>query len=739
MARAKDMDGQPQEANGLETRNLRPADPTTLMQDNPAALIVNKESYRLMASKFSPGRFDAPQVARVVTYSAEGEEVIKDFIVDGMTRTKYVYDNRARIEQENPGFVFTVNDITQDVIGNSDVVPASEKKDGQDALTLVQYMRAVIPPTVEHTKIAPDRIAAHLINGWRSMVGDQIAERYSAVAALNLLTHPNTNIATDQALQRELQKQLNRMAGETEEERDRLQDALVQMAQIIRQSKINKPEVAKAAYVLVASGSEVIGGEKETARQIYGMLHSPNVEQKLQRAYPGAGIGEQSERELAREELGARIGRFFRNNKDERNISELMGTFNSAFQDSDLRLDQLNDVLTSEKPVQQYTELRSEINRDKLEDKYRLQLQRLNRRELSDAEVRLLNNLGFKRYLVDSEIPGLVRAISTAQDEVAKARIQVAKFADETEREELASAGVRLEVFDQVLEEIAEVESQILSATNPRTVTVKAQELNGILTDINRRVNHQRSSHAVGLEIDRASGTKFAEGLGGPQARQSAINYVLGKFSNTIDGRNINEARRMIGQLVGLDPDLFNKVISGDIRLVVALDEQRKRIRRASADVVEVLVRPDAVVQSTVTTEEARMAEPAVTMPQMPLAEALKPVGEPPATEETVVFAEQDIDEVRLGRNREKLGRLLEEMGERLPEIDLESSELTPEERRKLQDLIDRLGMLAFGRDGTSLIMTEVYPAMLAKERARQEARVAGEIADNHDLTSTSR
>jgi hypothetical protein len=122
-----------------------------------------------------------------------GEEVFKDFIIDGMTRTKFADDNAARIEENNPDFIFRVNDVTQDVTGNPDVVPASERHVGQNALSLVQYLRAVIPPTVEHTKIAPDRIAAHLINGWRNMVGEQIA-RYSAVAALNLLTHPNTNI-----------------------------------------------------------------------------------------------------------------------------------------------------------------------------------------------------------------------------------------------------------------------------------------------------------------------------------------------------------------------------------------------------------------------------------------------------------------------------------------------------------------------------------------------------------------
>ncbi len=729
----KEAENRQIDTGSLEIRNLRPADPTALIRDNPAALIVNKESYRLMASRFSPGRFDAPQVTRVVTYLPDGTPVVKDFIIDGMTRTKYVHDNAAEIKENNPGFEFQVNDVTQDVIDNSDVVLPSEKKDGQDALTLVQYLRAVIPPTVEHTKIAPDRIAAHLINGWRNMVGEQIAERYSAVTALNLLTHPNTNIATDQALQRELQKQLNHMINETEEERSRLQGALVQMAQIIRQSKINKPEVAKAAYVLVATDSEVIGGEQETARQIYGMLHSSDVEKKLQRAYPGEGIGEQSARELAREELGTNIARFFRDNKDKRNISELMGTFNAAYQDSDLTIYQLNDILGSEKPVQRYVEIKSDINRTKLEGKYRTQIERLGRQELSDAELRLLNNLGSRQYLTDSDIPGLLKAVNTAQSIISIARAQVVKFKDEVEKEKLVSAGVRPQLISQALIDIAESEEQILSAASPRAVAGKAQELKETLEIINGKINYQRSSHTIGEMIDKVSGVKFTEGFGGLQARQSAINFVIGQFRNVSDS-NIQDVRRMVDQLVGLDPELFNDVISGRIRLAKALDDQK---RRRGGHVSQTItpkkpgtdVRPQDKVDRSVTS----------TKPQPSPAEALR-VGERVEGAETVIFIDRgDLDKVRIENNRRKLDELLIEIEQRLSGIDLDSSELTVDERRELERLIDDLGRLAFGRDGTSRVMKEDYPAMLVKVIGRQEAKVADEVDENYSYTGTGR
>lgn len=45
---------------GSEKGNIRIASPTDLMRENPAALIVNKESYGRMAAHFSRDQFDPP-------------------------------------------------------------------------------------------------------------------------------------------------------------------------------------------------------------------------------------------------------------------------------------------------------------------------------------------------------------------------------------------------------------------------------------------------------------------------------------------------------------------------------------------------------------------------------------------------------------------------------------------------------------------------------------------------------
>lgn len=80
-----------------ETVNLIEVDPAILMKENPAALIVNNESYARMESYFSPVQLDPPQVCRVATFSADNDEVVRLFVIDGMTRTKFADDHRNLI------------------------------------------------------------------------------------------------------------------------------------------------------------------------------------------------------------------------------------------------------------------------------------------------------------------------------------------------------------------------------------------------------------------------------------------------------------------------------------------------------------------------------------------------------------------------------------------------------------------------------------------------------------------
>lgn len=82
-----------------ERGDLLLMDPSMLMRYNPAALIVHKESYDRMAARFEPDAlFEPPHVVRVKTFSSEQSgEITRYFVIDGMTRTKYVSDNQQKI------------------------------------------------------------------------------------------------------------------------------------------------------------------------------------------------------------------------------------------------------------------------------------------------------------------------------------------------------------------------------------------------------------------------------------------------------------------------------------------------------------------------------------------------------------------------------------------------------------------------------------------------------------------
>lgn len=115
----------------LERRTLLWVDPTGLMRDNPAALIVNQESYERLEAHFSLEEFDAPQAVSVRMYSSEHGEVVRLLVKDGLTRTKFAHDHKGKPPIDYPSFDFTlipVRDVTSSVLRNQKIVPLSERE-----------------------------------------------------------------------------------------------------------------------------------------------------------------------------------------------------------------------------------------------------------------------------------------------------------------------------------------------------------------------------------------------------------------------------------------------------------------------------------------------------------------------------------------------------------------------------------------------------------------------------------
>lgn len=253
-----------------ESGRLPRIDPTELLRHNPAAAILNRDTYRRMEGRFDPNLFEPVQVARVASYIAGHVRVVKPMVVDGLTRARYATEHKGIVFPQAPDFSFDVieyRDVTDSYLSNPEIVSITDRREDQDALEMEHYLKAVIPATVAHADIAPDRIAAHLINGWESMVGAELSEKYSALAAISFLTDERINISTEANLRRDLSKQEKFIAGETDEERMLLQEKLLKMGAIIQESRLlHKSQVQQAAFDLVSSASDVIGGERETSR-----------------------------------------------------------------------------------------------------------------------------------------------------------------------------------------------------------------------------------------------------------------------------------------------------------------------------------------------------------------------------------------------------------------------------------------------------------------------------------------
>jgi len=251
-----------------------------LAEANPQAAVYNRVSYQDMENAFDPILFDPIQVAKVQVGTGS-EPKVMSAIVDGHTKLKFALDYGEKYGLEK----LEVYDSTEALMRNSRIVP-EEEREAQDVLTITQYLRAVIEPTKVHRDIAPRRIAAHFINGWEAMVEGKLSEKVSATAALSLLSDPRISTASERLLQRSLLEQDELLVDETPEERRALEVALLQMNTILRDADLRPTDVHRQAFLLIARADPVIGGEKKTHTELYGLLNLPAVADKIEKAHP---------------------------------------------------------------------------------------------------------------------------------------------------------------------------------------------------------------------------------------------------------------------------------------------------------------------------------------------------------------------------------------------------------------------------------------------------------------------
>ncbi len=713
--------------HGPENGNIRIANPADLMRDNPAALIVNRESYARMAAHFSPDQFDPPQVVRVATYSSQHGEVVREFVLDGMTRIKFLDDNGETVKRNHPDFQVRVRDVTVSILQNRAVVPIEERVDGAEALTMLQYLRAVIPPTVEHSQIAPDRIAAHLINGWENMVGEDLAKKYSALAALSLLGNPNINVATDDGLKKDLNRQTRLMAGETIDERVQLQAKLCEMAAIIRESKLVRQEISKSAFLLVSAASPVIGGEREARNQIFGLLHTPAVDRKL-----ADGFTNISEREQMRDQLGRFITLSFKKVADTPNGETALRVLGEALNDPHLGFSHVLDVLTAEDPIARNDQVKRDVNRERLAGSYLVMQGKA--ASLSFAETQLIDILGGVTLLNEGEIQGIDRAIKVADGNLTSAQTYAEGLL--ARRDELLTQGVNAQLLEEAVVKINDARSAVLASDSLNNLRTKNQLLADTVREAERRINLKIAMYRVGTMLDEITGERLKEGYG-PQIRTDIIGLVIGEFQKDegITDRNIHVVRNRIGQYASLDHDLILQIKDGNFTLNTALRRQEEKGKQRPAAAAGA-PSPIPPVEAPQRAGRTTAAVPLST--QFPLEHE----GQAAAQPEEAIIDSRTLNEQRIRVNREKFNAVLDQM-EKLDkivnEIDLKQNEYTDEQRERLKRHFRNVGKLAYDHPNAPGVMETEYPRLLRELEEIRAKQIDQDLEDAQRDARTGR
>jgi len=660
-------------------------EPSILMEHNPAALIVHKESYNRMAAGFEPDLFQLPHVVKVRTFSSEGREMIRYFVVDGMTRTKYVADNQEEIARQHPDFRFRVQDVTTAYLRNPRVVPPEETTKDQQVLTMTQYLHAVVSFTAEHSQIVADRIAAHLINGWNNMVGPDISRKYSALAALSLLGNQAINIATEEGLKRDLDRQPRLMENETKDARDQLSQSLREMAAVIRESRIpNRQEVMRSAFMLVGTESPVIGGEIESRRQIYGLLYIPEVETKLVEAYEIIG-----EREQMRDQLRDFLLESFRRAGRVPNRQEVLNVLGEALRNPLLNFSYTLDVITSPNPLQRNIEVRQEVNKDRLTRAY---ITPDRTEDLSEVEASLIEKFGKRTNLSDANIQGFIEAIHTTDRAIKRAeelKTQITK-----NRDQLLEQGVSSQLLDVAISNMQRDQEALNNANTSQTLNNTSKKLSEAVDDITRRMSNQMTLHRIGGMVDKTGGDKLKEGYG-QRKRNDVRDLVFGEFVEITED-NQTQVQQRIQELLSLDDNLLPRIKEGEISFGRALEIQRERSTPVS---------PKPTIHPT--TPPTIDRTPTVTPPIQPPAVPTLPF------EVTVIDARQ-LEERRKQVNREKFRKWIEEAKKLYGDldIDLQPEELTDIEKEQFDKFIRPITRVGFNHPDTPRVMRIEYPRL---------------------------
>src|SRR3989338_3656027 len=665
------MRKEPEHPSIPDRENILYLDPQELIRDNPAADIYNPESYRLMEGRFDWDMFDNVKVARVITYDPEKGEVLKLFVVDGHTRTKYAADHL--------NVLIPAVDMTSHYLQNPVVSYYRQESDEREALTISEYLRAIIPPTKLHEVIARPRIAAHIVNAWRNIVGEDIAEKYPTSVTLRLLGDRRVPTSTSDMLSRFLKSQESLMLEETPEQRDRLEQAILQINGVINEAGLFPQEVAQAAFELIASESPVIGGKRELEKQVFASLNQLEVERKISAVHQDV-----SRRELLRDKLAQQILQAVRSRENSVEKRDVLSAVHDSLIDPNFSYDRVVSVIQAESPKDQYDLSVRDVNYGRLSEAYSSSQQR---NTLSGSEQALLQNLGRIRYLADRDISGLVSTVQRAHSEIQAANHELSRLTEQ--RETLVEQGVRADTIDEIIETLRNESLRVISAQTQQTANRLTADLRDLVLKGQARIQNQIHVHATNAAIEQVYGDKPTVGFGRPDI----IRHILDQIE-THELVPADIAKRIV-QLQSLDTDLQERVVNGYMRIGVALQRQKQRSEQ-----------PQAIQQDVLAT---------IVEEELPTKEESEPV-EKPARRESLSKKTLDIL-TRIEQNNEDLRNKLIFIRNALSRLDLEPHEVDERNKEIGREIIDVLGIAVLGIPHLSRIGEDYQEAVERKKR----------------------
>lgn len=547
-------------------------DPDELIIDNPAALIVNKDTYEGMVAHFSEERFrnSPPEVAWVEIYLPTGATK-RLLVVDGLTRTKFSSDHKGKILKEAPRMNFNeirVFNITPDLLKDPRIMLIQEYQEGRDSLTTLQYLRAIIKPTIAHTEIAPDRIAGHLLNTWVGTVGPNLAERFPGLSALSFLANPRITITPDRELKKALARQEQLVAKETGDERKILEKALRDQAAVILMSGIQRGDIARQAYFLVGSGSAVIGGTQETRGQIFPLLRSNAFEKKLAKEY-SSHLGEaeniRSEFTRALEEAFVRLSDGSMDN--DRSLADVK----HALDDESLTVDQTMQIIAASSPSRQYSEIKRDINRQALREKYQVTV---GKKGLTEIEQTLINNLGGQTYPSESGIHSAVREIQSCVVFLCQSRNWQEQL--KVQFDDWVKQGVEAPSVNQAIAQISQKQVAVMTSNSLDALRTRTKELQKTVAEFRDKMAKDILLHSAREAVNTVFNRELRTAPD-PQFVEGVARAILN--DEDFDTRRPDEyVLKWVRQFKRLEPDIQTEVIAGHIRrIVTAINIQNRR------------------------------------------------------------------------------------------------------------------------------------------------------------------